>query len=120
MINQNLQTTENDLDMIINEFELKISKLKQENQSFFEYVDDLNDTTYNNEMENKRLNNQIKQLDKQILELNSEMLSTRKTFNKSYPELKDKIIYNEINIDSLLKTNEANISEDIVSYMSSK
>lgn len=121
LMTQTLQTTnENDLDMIIDEFELKISKLKQENQSFYEYVDDLNDTTYNNEQENKKYHEQIKALDKQIVGSNNDMISMRKTFNKSFPELKDKVICNDINIDSLLKTNETNISEDIISYMTNK
>lgn len=120
LVNQTLPNNETDLDMIIDEFELRISKLKQENQSFFEYVDDLNDATFANEQENKRLTTQIKQLDKQIVDLNKEMINVKKNFDKSFPELKDKIIYSDVNIDSLLKTHENSLNEDIISYMSKK
>ncbi len=121
LMTQTLPTNnENDLDMIINELELNISKLKQENQTFIEYVDDLNDATTNNEKINKNYLAQIKQLDKEIVDVNNEMIDLRKTFNKTFPELKDKYICSDVNIDSLLKTSENNINEDIVSYMTNK
>eukprot|EP00340_Litonotus_pictus_P007026 CAMPEP_0170520046 /NCGR_PEP_ID=MMETSP0209-20121228/5265_1 /TAXON_ID=665100 ORGANISM="Litonotus pictus, Strain P1" /NCGR_SAMPLE_ID=MMETSP0209 /ASSEMBLY_ACC=CAM_ASM_000301 /LENGTH=132 /DNA_ID=CAMNT_0010806097 /DNA_START=847 /DNA_END=1245 /DNA_ORIENTATION=- len=120
LLNQAAQYGENELDGVVDDLELQISKLKQENQNFFEYVDELNDSTFVNEQENKRLLGQMKNLDKQILDMNKERNSVKKAFDKTFPELKDKIIYNDVNIDVLLKTNERNLSEDILSYMSNK
>ena len=42
----------------------------------------------------------------------------KKIFDKQFPELKDKIIYNDVNIDHLII--EKNLSQDIVNYMSNK
>jgi len=120
LLNQAAQYGENELDGVVDDLELQISKLKQENQNFFEYVDELNDSTFVNEQENKRLLGQMKNLDKQILDMNKERNSVKKAFDKTFPELKDKIIYNDVNIDVLLKTNERNLSEDILNYMSNK
>lgn len=111
---------DSDLDMVINEFEMKISKLKEENISFFEYIDELNDDLCANEAENKKLHNELKKQDKELVELTKKLNHTRKEFNKEYPELKDKIIYENVNIDALNKTINKNLNDDIANFIGKK
>jgi len=99
---------------------LQISKLKQENSKFLEYVDDLNDTFSLQDFENKKLKSQIGKLDKQIIEINKDRASIKKNFDKTFPELKDKILYNDVNIDFLLNTNSDELNNDIVNYIGKK
>lgn len=115
--NQNNLSNEDDLEQQIDEIELQISKLKQENSKFLEYVDDLNDSYFINDQENKKLKAQISKLDKQIVDVNKDRAVIKKTFDKTFPDLKDKIIYNDVNIDVLLNTNGEDLNSDIVNYI---
>lgn len=100
-----------DLDALINQLELEISLIKKENQTFMEYIDDLNDSYINNEKEFTRLNDSIKKLDKKIDSLTKDKSSLKKEFEKKFPDLKDKIVYNNINIDIDKLVNQNSINK---------
>ena len=120
LINQQHLETNQDLDAVINDLEMKISTLKKENQAFYEEIDDLNDLSVTNDNINKNLTEQLKNLDKQIKKMNEERNSMKKIFDKNCPDLKDKLLFdNNINIDNLLQKND-NYGEDILNYMSNK
>lgn len=100
-----------DLDALINQLELEISLIKKENQSFVEYIDDLNDSYINNEKEFTRLSESIKKMDKKIDSLTKDKNSLKKDFEKAFPDLKDKIVYNNINIDFDKIVNQNNLNK---------
>lgn len=112
---------ESDQDKVVEELEMKISKLKNEHSTFVAYVDDLNDIAYEREIENKQLKADLKLLDKQLAEMTKERSHLKKTFDKLNPHLKDKDLpIHDINVENLAKASNSDLNSDIVDYLKKK
>lgn len=111
--------TEVDYDSIIDDLETKISVTKKENTEFFVFIDELNDSSFSSEKQNSFLKSGLKSIDKQIADLIKEKNSLTKLYEKhniSNPK-SGTFIELDLNMKSLDKVCQQNLSADIISFL---